>query len=263
MTRRRLDFASVIGLACTIAVVAGSQWLEGGALRSLLQGSAALIVFGGTAAALFVSFPIDTLRRTFAAVSRVFVAGSPADIELVARMTRYAVRAKRRGLLALEQDLRELDDPFLSRALELVIDGHEPEAVRHALDIDTRTREEADEENAAVLESAAGYAPTFGILGAVLGLIHVMENLAAPSKLGAGIAVAFVATVYGVGSANLLFMPLATRIRAIARADALGRAVIIEGVSAIRAGVHPRIVEQQLMAYIAAREQAAAAEKVA
>jgi chemotaxis protein MotA len=127
--------------------------------------------------------------------------------------------------------------------------------VRRALEAETRRREEAEETSADVLEAAAGYSPTLGILGAVLGLIHVMENLTAPTKLGAGIAVAFVATVYGVGAANLLFLPLATKLRGVARTSRLTRELVIEGTSAIQRGVHPRLLEQHLAAYVRAKEQ--------
>lgn len=252
---RRRDLGSVIGVPLAIVVVLGAQWLEGGALRTLLQPTAALVVFGGTLAALLVSYPMSAVRGTWRAVVRTFEAPLEPDERLVRRLTEYATRARRKGIGALEGEVAEVNDPFLSRAIELITDGFRGPEVRRLLETDSLTRELHDEEPADVLEAAAGYAPTLGILGAVLGLIHVMENLAAPSRLGAGIAVAFVATVYGVGTANLLLLPMATKIRARARAEALTREVVIEAISAIQMNQHPRLVEQHLSAFLRARRE--------
>lgn len=247
---RRRDLGSVIGVPLTIAVVVGAQLLEGGALRTLLQPTAALVVFGGTLAALLVSYPVSAVRGTVAAAMRTFEEPAEPGEQLVSQLTEYATRVRRKGILSLESEIDEVKDLFLLRAIELLTDGYRGPEVRRLLETDSLTRELRDEEPADVLESAAGYAPTLGILGAVLGLIHVMENLAAPSKLGAGIAVAFVATVYGVGTANLLLFPMANKIRARARAEALTREVIIEAISAIQLNTHPRLVEQHLNAFL-------------
>ena len=260
---RRRDMASVVGIPLTIAIVVGAQLLEGGSLWTLLQPTAALVVFGGTLAALLVSFPFDVIRATARAVRRSFDPVPEPDQQLVNRLAEYATRARRKGIGALESELEEVEDPFMALAIELATDGFRVQDVRRLLEIDSQTREEQDEQPADVLEAAAGYAPTLGILGAVLGLIHVMENLAAPGKLGAGIAVAFVATVYGVGSANLLFLPLATKVRARARAHALGREVIIEGMAAIQQNQHPRLVEQHLMAFLRTRRSQRNVKRVA
>jgi chemotaxis protein MotA len=155
-------------------------------------------------------------------------------------------------VLVLESEIAVTDDPFLARALTMVVDGVPIADARHALELDNQAREDADEECVHVLETAAGYTPTLGILGAVLGLIHVMEHLSAPATLGSGIAVAFVATVYGVGSANLVLLPLATKLRARARAAALSRDLIIEGACAIQQSMPPRVLEQHLSAFISA-----------
>ncbi|MBS1818537.1 MAG: flagellar motor protein [Acidobacteria bacterium] len=252
---RRRDIASVIGVPLTVAVVLGAQLLEGGAIRTLLQPTAALVVFGGTFAALLVSYPVGAVGGAVRAALRAFDAPAEPDEQLVKRLTEYASRARRQGVGALEAEIDVLHDPFLKRALELVVDGFRGPEVRRLLETDSETRELHDEEPADVLEAAAGYAPTLGILGAVLGLIHVMENLASPGRLGAGIAVAFVATVYGVGSANLLLLPLATKVRARARAEAVSREVVIEAISAIQLNTHPRLVEQHLSAFLRARRE--------
>lgn len=253
--RRQLDYSGVAGIVLAFAAVVIAQTLEGGSIRSLVQPTAAMVVFGGMVAALMVSFPMATLRRTVLTVQQAFVTPPPQIRNLVGELANLALRSKKKGLMSLESAALENGDRFLGRALALAIDGLPPDAVRRTMETESHAQEEYDEEVAHVLESAAGYAPTLGILGAVLGLIHVMENIAAPSKLGAGIAVAFVATVYGVGSANLIFMPLAARVRHQARLLAIRREVIIEGVVSMQQGIHPRQLEELLDAYIRLRDQ--------
>lgn len=222
---------------------------------TLLQPTAALVVFGGTAVALLVSFPLATLRRSAVAVRKVFAPAPLRARDLVARFAQYAVRSRRRGVMALEPEIAAGTDPFLARALALAVDGVPQAGLRQALEIDSRAREDADLECAGVLEAAAGYAPTLGILGAVLGLIQVMEHFDAPASIGSGIAVAFVATVYGVASANLLLLPLATRLRVRATDAALAREVIIEGTLSLQQGLHPRQVEAHLDGFVRAGGQ--------
>jgi chemotaxis protein MotA len=263
MPQRRLDFSGLSGLALAIGAVLVAQRLEGGQLSSLMQPTAAMVVFGGTLAALMVSFPLATLKRTVHGVRAAFTAAPPSMRSLVAEIADLALRSKKKGLMSLENAALESRDRFLGRALGLAIDGLPPEAVRRTMETESHAQEEFDDEVAHVLESAAGYAPTLGILGAVLGLIHVMENIASPSRLGGGIAVAFVATVYGVASANLLLMPLAARVRHQTRMAALRRELIIEGIVSMQQGLHPRQLEEQLEAYIRLREQVPAARRAA
>ncbi len=246
-----------------LGVVLVAQLLEGGRVRSLLQPTAAVVVFGGTAAALLVSYPLLTLRRTVLAVRDAFLVPPPAMRSLVAELTSLAMQSKRKGLMSLESVAAETGDRFLGRGLALATDGLAPEAVRRAMETEGQVQEDTEEEAAHVLESAAGYAPTLGILGAVLGLIHVMENLAAPSKLGAGIAVAFVATIYGVGSANLIFLPIAAKIRQTNRLAVLRREMIVEAVISMQQGVHPRQLEEQLEAYIRLGDEKLTARRAA
>lgn len=246
----RRDRAALASLGVIAAIVALAQVAEGGHFRALLQPTAALVVFGGSAAALALSFPLDQLRRAVKAVRKAFHHVPQNDKALVARFEQYAVRVRRRGPAALEAEVTGAGESFLHRALGLVVDGVEPDEIRRALTTYSHAAEEADEESAIVLEAAAGYAPTLGILGAVLGLIRVMENLATPAAVGAGIAVAFVATVYGVGSANLVLLPLATRLRALSRHAAVERELIIEGAIGLRQALHPRIVEAHLDGFI-------------
>lgn len=250
----RRDFATLVGIPLTIGVVIVAQRLEGGALRTLVQPTAALVVFGGTFAAILISYPWRMIGATIRAVIRAFEHPPEPDLKLVRSLSDYGSLARRKGLHALEVEASNVNDPFLKRALELATDGFLAVDVRRLLETDSRTREYHDEEPGELLDSAAGYAPTLGILGAVLGLIHVMENLGEPGRLGSGIAVAFVSTVYGVGVANLLFLPLATKVRARARASAMAREVIIEAVSAIQHNTHPRLMEQQLGAFLRRRQ---------
>jgi chemotaxis protein MotA len=246
---------AVFSLLLIAGIVILAQLSEGGRLLALLQPTAALVVLGGTAAALLLSFPMPLLRRTLTALRLVFRVSPEPEQALVTRFDRYSVMVRRRGVSALENELTTDPDPFLKRALGLLVDGVATAPMKDALASFSRTREEADEECAVVLETAAGYAPTLGILGAVLGLIRVMESLATPAGVGAGIAVAFVSTVYGVGAANLLLLPLASRLRAHARNAAVGRELIIEGVCAVQQRLHPRVVEAHLAGFIRGKDR--------
>ncbi|MGD9905714.1 MAG: motility protein A [Vicinamibacterales bacterium] len=242
----------LLSLPLMAGLVVLAQALEGGRLALLVQPAAALVVFGGTLAAVAFSFPPSLLGRTWRALRRAFGAPPESEEVLLARMGEYATRARASGALSLEADADGIEDPFLSRALSLVVDGASPADVRHTLKAFSQAREEADAECAHVLEAASGYAPTLGILGAVLGLMQAMEHLAAPAEVGPAIAVAFVATIYGVGSANLIFLPLATRLRGMGRAAAISRDLVIEGAVAIQQGLHPRLVDGHLRSLLSA-----------
>ena len=254
-TGSRSDLLSILSLPLVLTVLLLTQWLEGGRVRTLLQPAAALIVFGGTAVALLLSYPLATLKRSLLALRLAFMTEPSRAPSLIRRFGDYAVRSRRYGILTLESEIAGEPDPFLARALELAVDGVPQKNLQQALEIDSRAREDADLETADVLESAAGYTPTLGILGAVLGLIHVMEHLAAPAAIGSGIAVAFVATVYGVGSANLILLPLATRLRGRARDAAAARELIIEGILTLQQGLNPRLVVAHLDGFVRAGEQ--------
>jgi chemotaxis protein MotA len=244
--RGRVDVAILIGAVVGIGFVLGGHGLEGGTMKSLLQGAAAVIVFGGTLGAVILSFPFRDLKMAVTSLRHLVVDDAPPADGTVALIGRFALRARKEGLLALEDDADRMSDPFLKRALALAIDGTTSSTLRAMLEDEISSREEQEEVPARVFEAAGGYAPTVGILGAVLGLIHVMENLADPSNLGSGIAVAFVATVYGVGSANLVFLPIGSRFRARAQRNAKRREAVLEGVMAIQEGLNPRLIDQKL-----------------
>ncbi len=251
--RRRFripDSTTVLGLLGGLAVVWIGHSLGGGSLRSILHGTAAIIVFGGTLCAVVVSSPSGDLGRTLRETRRmIFEDEEPVDTT-IAQVTRHAAAARRGGLLALEGQLPGVKDPFLSRALGLAIDGTAPHVLRELMEIEIDSCEDQDLVPSRVFDAAGGFAPTFGILGAVLGLIHVMENLTDPDKLGAGIAVAFVATVYGVASANLIFLPMASKLKARAHRATRRREATLEGVLALQAGLNPRLVEQKLRGFL-------------
>lgn len=259
----RLELATVVGLPAALAIVLLAQWLEGAPTRALWQPTAALVVFGGTLAAVLVSYPMELVRRTFRAVGETLFVRHEETSALLAEILRYSQISRRKGVIALESELDHAEDSFLRFALGIVVDGTSSKVARQILEVESDGRRQRDEAPAEVLETAAGYAPTLGILGAVLGLIHVMQSLSDPSKLGSGIAVAFVATVYGVASANLLFLPLATRLRGMARQAAITREVVIEGIAAVQDGLHPRVVEQKLRGVLRATTEDDATRRVA
>lgn len=244
--KRRFDLTAVMGLPVGIGLVLFGQILEGGRLGSILQLTAAIIVFGGTFGAVLVSFSLSDVRTALRSLRSVFIDDEAPMDDTINAIARFAIKARRDGIMSLEDDVEHLDDPFLKRGLGLAVDGTSPTTLRAMLEGEADSRDQIDELPARVYESAGGYAPTLGILGAVLGLIHVMENLTDPNKLGAGIAVAFVATVYGVGSANLVFLPIAAKLRLKAAVRAKRRQLVSEGILAIQEGQNPRLIEHKL-----------------
>jgi len=259
----RIEYSTVVAMAAAIAVVAVAQFLEGAGGLSLWQPTAALVVFGGTAAALFVSYPVALVQRTVRSVMDVFVERPDPTRGVINDLLVCAHISRRRGTLALEPEIERIADPFLGRALGVIVEGTDSTLARQLLQGESDARTEHDEAPAEVLETAAGYAPTLGILGAVLGLIRVMQNLDQPGGFGTGIAVAFVATVYGVATANLVLLPLATRLRTRARAAAIARELTIEGVAGVREGMNPRLLEQKLRGLMVVTDVSRMPQKVA
>jgi chemotaxis protein MotA len=263
VTRRRFEYATVLGIPAAIVVILLAQWFEGAPVRGLWQPTAALVVFGGTLTAILVSYPGRVVWRTAREVKEAFVRPAEPEQPLLARLMMYAHIVRRKGIVALEPEIDHAEDPFLRAALVLAVDGTTAKHARHILEIESDARREHDEAPADVLETAAGYSPTLGILGAVLGLIHVMQGLGDPSKLGNGIAVAFVATVYGVAAANLVLLPLATKLRGRARQNAIDREIIIEGIVAVQDGINPRVIEQKLRGFLLAARRDSDVRRVA
>jgi chemotaxis protein MotA len=244
--RSRIDFTSFLGVPVGIGLILLGQKIEGGSARSILQLTAALIVFGGTLGAVLLSFSLHDILSAFAALKKLFLWDGEAPADTVTSVLKYATRARTSGVLSLENDLNGVSDPFLRKGLTMVVDGANPIVLREMLQTEIESRQQVDETPARVYESAGGYAPTIGILGAVLGLIQIMQHLTDPSELGQGIAVAFVATIYGVGSANLIFLPAANKLKMKARHEARRRELLLEALLGIQEGLNPKIIRQKL-----------------
>lgn len=246
---RRFDLLAIVLAPLGVGVVLLAHWLDGSALGALAQLSSALVVFGGTLAAILVSYRPREVFAAVRAAGESFLASTDDVDVMAATMVTLAIRGHRRGLPALEQELDDIDDPFLREGLALVIDGTERKMLDEVLTLDRACEEDQDEAPARIFEAAAGYAPTMGILGAVLGLMRVMEHLGSPGVLGGGIALAFVATVYGVGIANLVLLPLASRLRERAALRSRRRDVIVQGLYGIQERLNPRLVAHKLRAF--------------
>lgn len=245
-----MDYVSIIGIVFALTAILGGQVLEGGHVSSLLQGTAFLIVFGGTFGATMLQSSIPVFFRGLKLSGWVLFPPHQDQFGLIEQMVAWSQVARKGGLLALESQLDLVTDTFNRKGLQMVVDGAEPEKIREAMDVEIATYEKHYLDAGKVWLAAGGFAPTIGILGAVMGLIHVMENLTDPSKLGAGIAVAFVATIYGVGSANLFFIPMANKIKSIVEQQVIMREMFVEGLVAIANGENPRIIETKLQGYI-------------
>jgi chemotaxis protein MotA len=245
-----MDRASFIGIILGLGAIIGGNLLEGGRIDSILQPTAALIVFGGTAGATLLSFPFRDVRKAVLALRSVVLSDRLDRRKVITSIIRLSQTARRSGFIAIEPEINNLDHPFFRKALALATAGMAPKLLVETMEQDNSTFEDESRRVAKVFETAGGFAPTIGILGAVLGLIHVMENLSDPSKLGAGIAVAFVATIYGVGSANLILLPISRKLINRLNRELALRAMIIEGVVGIQSGINPHYLEERLKSFI-------------
>ena len=245
-----MDKISVLGLMLGIVAIVGGQLLEGGNVGSLSQPTALLIVLGGTMGAVMLQSPYATFMRGMRMMRWVWYPPVVDYRQLIKQISGWSQVSRREGLLALENAIGQLKDDFSRKGLQLLVDGAEPERLREVLEVEISTFEEEMKLSARIWEAAGGYSPTIGIMGAVLGLIHVMENLTDPSKLGAGIAVAFVATIYGVGLANLVFLPMANKLKSHINRQVVQREMIVDGLVGIANGDNPRIIESRLQGYV-------------
>ena len=245
-----MDILSIIGLIVGIAAILFGQYLEGGHISTLVNGPAMLIVMGGTFGAVMLQSPFATFMRAMRMLFWTFFTPQDNSDETIDKIINWSNIARKEGLLGLENIEESEQDMFARKGLQLLIDGSEPESIRSIMNVDISTKEHFDMQAAKVFESMGGYSPTIGILGAVMGLIQVMGNLSDPSKLGSGIAVAFVATIYGVGAANLIFLPVANKLKNIVHRQALMREMIVEGMASIAEGENPRNIETKLLGYI-------------
>lgn len=245
-----MDLTIVIGILAGLAAMIGGFLWEGGHFSGLMQATAALIVFGGTFAAVMVSFPASRLRTIPAALRVAFGRGSRSSRDLVEDVVDMSSIARREGVLALERISSEHPDPFLREGIQMVVDGTDAELVRQILELEINAAEQKHEGYAKIFESAGGYAPTMGIIGTVMGLIHVLGSLQEPTQLGPSIAVAFTATLYGVASANIIFLPIASKIKARCEEEIQNMELLLEGIMAIQNGEHPLIVRKKLATYL-------------
>lgn len=250
-----MDMLTILGLILGAVAIFGGQFFEGGDVSSLLQPTAALIVFGGTIAAVFVEYSIYPVLRSIRLAFSTLSRGGENLQGTIFEIVDHATVTHKQGLLALDKRIPDIEDLFLKKGLQLVVDGVRVDEMKLTMGIDIESFEDREMEAARVFESAGGYAPTLGILGAVLGLIQVMENLADPSMIGDGIAVAFVATVYGVGIANLFWLPLSGKIKTRVREKIVHKELVVEGLASLAEGISPRLIEERLEGFLLLRER--------
>ena len=256
-----MDIFAIVGLFFGITFILIGQAMEGGNLGQLLQVTAAFIVFGGTGGAVILSFPPNVLKKAITLIKDVFIPPVVDMDGLIAEIVKFAQKARREGLIVLEKEAKTASDSLLTMGLEAVTDGADPTLVQSMLENQIGQQEIEVHTAAKVFESAGGYSPTLGIIGAVMGLIQVMQNLSDPSALGAGIAVAFVATIYGLFAANLLLIPLGTRIKLNYGKVFLAKEVMLEGILAIQAGESPALIERKLRSFIIDKTEGKAEEE--
>lgn len=243
------DLSSWLGMGLATAALVGGLLLEGGVVQDITQYTAAIIVLGGTVGAVMVNTPLKTLKGALGRLREVFFEPEQSLNQLIEEVVQFASRARKTGLVSLEDEVSSLDDPFLRKAMSMAVDGSDLTELRSAMELEIAVAEHHAEAEAKVFEAAGGYAPTIGIIGAVLGLIQVMKHLDNIEEVGHGIAVAFVATVYGVALANLFCLPAAAKIKARIAAESERRELILEGVAGIVEGLNPKLIRAKLSAY--------------
>ena len=247
-----MDKGTLTGIAVALGGIGLGLILEGGHVAQVLQPTAALIVLGGTLGAVLMHFPLSVIGEAIHQIGDVFLHRDPEPDSLIQNLLRYALKARKEGIVSLDAELGKIHDPFLRESLMLAIDGVSANELRNLMELQLDYRAEKDERVPKLFEAAAGYAPTVGILGAVLGLIQVMQHLENIGEVGRGIAVAFVATIYGVAAANLLLLPCAGKLRIRLREKQVIHEMTLEAVLSMMSGVNPRSLELQLVSYMPA-----------
>jgi chemotaxis protein MotA len=245
-----VDKSSVSGITLAVTGIIAGLLLEGGNLGQILQPTAAIIVFGGTIGAVMLQFPLNVVLQAMRRLGSVFLSPRQDPQATILRLVKYAQKARREGIVSLDADLPDIEDPFLHKSLMLAVDGTEPDELRKIMELELNNQSEREEQVPQVFESAGGFAPTIGIIGAVLGLIQVMQHLDKIDEVGRGIAVAFVATIYGVGSANLLYLPVSGKMKIRIREEQIIREMTLEGVASILEGMNPHMLETKLLSYL-------------
>jgi len=250
-----VDKSTFGGLLLAIGGILAGLLIEGGKIGQIMQPTAALIVLGGTIGAVMVQFPLNVVIAAGKSLMRVFFAKSMDPGSLIKELVGYANKARKDGIVSLDSELPNIQNPFMKKSLMLAVDGTEPQELRKMMELELDNKEESEEKIPQVFESAGGFAPTVGIIGAVLGLIQVMQHLENIDEVGKGIAVAFVATIYGVGSANLFFLPAAGKLKIRLREEHILREMTLEGVISILEGMNTRMLETKLLGYLEEHER--------
>jgi Flagellar motor component len=245
-----MDLSTIIGIIAGIGSLLAGYLLEGGSVAALGQFSAAVIVFGGTAGAVITSFPLSELKKFPQWIKTAFTAQSFGTAEAYETLVRFAEKARREGLLSLEQELDTVTDRFTRQGLQLVIDGTDPEITREILESNIAVLEKRHKVGISVFEAAGGFGPTLGIIGTVMGLVKVLGNLSDPSALSESIAAAFIATLYGVSSANLLWLPIASKLKMKDKAEVSAMEMVLDGILSIQAGENPSILREKLKTHV-------------
>ena len=250
-----MDKASFFGVLVALVGIIAGLLIEGGNLGQVFQPTAAMIVFGGTLGAVLLQFPLGTVTEAFRRLGHVFLTPKDENLRLIEQLVSFANKARRSGVVSLDADLKSITEPFLRQALTLAVDGTEPAELRNIMSLSMDSRSDTEERLPAVFDSAGGFSPTIGILGAVLGLIQVMQHLDKIEEVGRGIAVAFVATIYGVGAANLFLLPAAGKLRIRVHEEQQRRQMMLEGVISILEGINPRMLEVKLSGFLDQRQR--------
>jgi chemotaxis protein MotA len=250
-----VDKGTIAGILLAIGGIVAGLLLEGGNLGQILQPTAAMIVFGGTLGAVMIQFPLRTVIGSFKDLGKVLFVQSEGPQSVIAQLIQFANKARRQGIVSLDSEIENVSEPFLKKALMLAVDGTEPALLRKMMELELDNQAEEEERIPQVFESAGGFSPTIGIIGAVMGLIQVMQHMDKIDEVGRGIAVAFVATIYGVGAANLFLLPAAGKLKIRIRQSQILREMMLEGVISILEGMNPRMLEMKLFGFIAEVDQ--------
>jgi chemotaxis protein MotA len=250
-----VDKGTIVGILLAIGGIVAGLLLEGGNLGQILQPTAAIIVFGGTLGAVLIQFPLHTVVGSFKDLGKVLFVHSEGPQSVIAQLIQFANKARRQGIVSLDSEIENVSQPFLKKALMLAVDGTEPELLRKMMELELDNQSEEEERIPQVFESAGGFSPTIGIIGAVMGLIQVMQHMDKIDEVGRGIAVAFVATIYGVGAANLFLLPAAGKLKIRIRQSQIMREMMLEGVISILEGMNPRMLEMKLFGFLAEADQ--------
>ena len=245
-----MDLGTIIGISVAAIGILLGQVLEGGSVLQIIQPTAALIVFGGTIGATMIGFPLETFKRAMVELIFVFKDDEAAPNEVIDQVIEFTNKARREGIISLEKDAADVKDQFFQKSIMMAVDGSEPRELRETMEVELQYMEERGEHSAKIFEAAGGYAPTIGIIGAVLGLIQVMQNLDDIDAVGHGIAVAFVATIYGVAVANIFFLPAAAKLKFKHRTRMIIKEMMLEGTLGILEGQNPRLIEGKLTSFL-------------